>query len=65
MPGYRCLGDAYLNNPRGSNSKLSETSNNVQNDNRLVDSQNNAASGHHVGDNCVFAGLSGLPGEQC
>lgn len=47
-----CLADSYLNNPRGSNNKLSEQSNNVQNDKRLFDSQNNAASGYQIGDNC-------------
>mmetsp|Transcript_67539 Transcript_67539/g.213803 ORF Transcript_67539/g.213803 Transcript_67539/m.213803 type:complete len:137 (-) Transcript_67539:3810-4220(-) len=44
--------DVYLNNPRGSNNKLNEVSNNVQNDNRLFDSQNNGAGGYQVGDNC-------------
>merc|ERR1719284_43467 len=44
--------DCYLNNPRGSNNKLSEQSNNVQNANRLFDSQNNAASGYQIGDDC-------------
>merc|ERR1719230_2471916 len=45
-------GDVYLNNPRGSNNKLSEQSNNVQNDNRLFDSQNNGAAGYQIGDDC-------------
>ncbi|CAK9081967.1 Protein DD3-3 [Durusdinium trenchii] len=44
--------DMYLNNPRGSNNKLREQSNNVQNANRLFDSQNNAASGYQIGDDC-------------
>eukprot|EP00435_Cladocopium_sp_Y103_P061576 s587_g23.t1 len=39
-------------NPRGSNNKLREQSNNVQNANRLFDSQNNAASGYQIGDDC-------------
>eukprot|EP00930_Biecheleria_cincta_P036828 TRINITY_DN2523_c0_g1_i2.p1 TRINITY_DN2523_c0_g1~~TRINITY_DN2523_c0_g1_i2.p1 ORF type:complete len:435 (-),score=66.66 TRINITY_DN2523_c0_g1_i2:191-1375(-) len=42
----------YLNSPRGSNNKLRETSNNVQNANRLFDSQNNDAAGYQIGDNC-------------
>ncbi|CAE7872753.1 DD3-3, partial [Symbiodinium necroappetens] len=42
----------YLNSPRGSNNKLREQSNNVQNANRLFDSQNNAASGYQIGDDC-------------
>jgi hypothetical protein len=41
-----------MNNPRGSNNKLNEVSDNVRNDNRLFDSQNNAAAGYQVGDNC-------------
>ncbi|CAD7936210.1 unnamed protein product, partial [Amoebophrya sp. A120] len=49
------LADMYLHNPRGSNNKLSEESNNVQNDNRLFDSQNNAAAGYQVGDACERA----------
>jgi len=46
-------GDLYMNNPRGSNNKLTEQANNAQNQNRLFDSQNNAAGGYQVGDNCV------------
>ena len=42
-------GDLYLNTPRGSNNKLNEVSDNVRNDNRLFDSQNNAAAGYQVG----------------
>ena len=45
--------DLYMNNPRGSNNKLNEVSDNVRNDNRLFDSQNNAAAGYQVGDKCV------------
>ena len=41
--------DLYLNTPRGSNNKLNEVSDNVRNDNRLFDSQNNAAAGYQVG----------------
>lgn len=44
--------DMYLNSPRGSNNKLRKQSNNVQNANRLFDSQNNAASGYQIGDDC-------------
>ena len=47
-----CVADLYMNNPRGSNNKLNEVSDNVRNDNRLFDSQNNAAAGYQVGDNC-------------
>jgi len=42
----------YLNSPRGSNNKLREQSNNVQNNERLFDSQNNGASGYQIGDDC-------------
>lgn len=45
--------DIGLHNPRGSNNKLNEVSNTVRNDNRLFDSQTNAASGYQVGDNCA------------
>ncbi|KAI9091555.1 hypothetical protein DFS34DRAFT_323892 [Phlyctochytrium arcticum] len=48
----RVVGDVYMHNPRGSNNKLSEQQNNVRNDNRLFDSQNNAAGGYQVGDAC-------------
>jgi NAD(P)H-flavin reductase len=44
--------DSYLNNPRGSNNKLSEQNNNANNQQRLFDSQNNANAGYQVGDNC-------------
>ena len=44
--------DLYLHHPRGSNNKLSEQSNNVNNANRLFDSQNNNAGGYHVCDDC-------------
>ncbi|OLP88326.1 Protein DD3-3 [Symbiodinium microadriaticum] len=50
--GHLVQGDMYLNSPRGSNNKLREQSNNVQNANRLFDSQNNAASGYQIGDDC-------------
>ena len=45
--------DVYLHNPRGSNNKLSEQSNNAQNQERLFDSQNNAAGGYQIGDACT------------
>mmetsp|Transcript_23115 Transcript_23115/g.63365 ORF Transcript_23115/g.63365 Transcript_23115/m.63365 type:complete len:1215 (+) Transcript_23115:341-3985(+) len=44
--------DVYLHSPRGSNNKLNEVSNNARNQARLFDSQNNAAGGYQVGDNC-------------
>ena len=46
------VGDSYLHNPRGSNNKLSENNNNVDNANRLFDSQNNNAAGYQVCDKC-------------
>lgn len=46
----RC--DVYMHNPRGSNNKLNEVSNNRANANRLFDSQNNGAGGYQVGDDC-------------
>eukprot|EP00405_Crypthecodinium_cohnii_P034865 CAMPEP_0206528020 /NCGR_PEP_ID=MMETSP0325_2-20121206/1704_1 /ASSEMBLY_ACC=CAM_ASM_000347 /TAXON_ID=2866 /ORGANISM="Crypthecodinium cohnii, Strain Seligo" /LENGTH=1325 /DNA_ID=CAMNT_0054023559 /DNA_START=157 /DNA_END=4134 /DNA_ORIENTATION=+ len=49
---FDALGDVYLNNPRGSNNKLNEQNNNAQNQQRLFDSQNNAAAGYQVGDDC-------------
>eukprot|EP00933_Yihiella_yeosuensis_P077399 TRINITY_DN8783_c0_g2_i1.p1 TRINITY_DN8783_c0_g2~~TRINITY_DN8783_c0_g2_i1.p1 ORF type:complete len:1378 (-),score=299.79 TRINITY_DN8783_c0_g2_i1:373-4506(-) len=52
MIAWQADADMYLNNPRGSNNKLREQSNNVQNDNRLFDSENNAASGYQIGDAC-------------
>lgn len=44
--------DVYIHAPRGSNNKLNEVSNNVNNDARLFDSQNHRAGGYQVGDNC-------------
>ena len=44
--------DLYMHHPRGSNNKLNEVSNNARNQNRLFDSQNNAAGGYQVGDDC-------------
>ena len=45
-------GDVYLHHPRGSNNRLSEANANTQNQNRMFDSQNNAAAGYQVGDDC-------------
>lgn len=39
-------GDVYLHNPRGSNNRCDELSNDRNNANRLFDSQNNAAGGY-------------------
>eukprot|EP00698_Gefionella_okellyi_P025585 TRINITY_DN9426_c0_g2_i2.p1 TRINITY_DN9426_c0_g2~~TRINITY_DN9426_c0_g2_i2.p1 ORF type:complete len:1237 (+),score=274.54 TRINITY_DN9426_c0_g2_i2:345-4055(+) len=44
--------DVYMHAPRGSNNKLNEVANTVQNDKRLFDSQNNGNAGYQVGDNC-------------
>mmetsp|Transcript_4885 Transcript_4885/g.14463 ORF Transcript_4885/g.14463 Transcript_4885/m.14463 type:complete len:1190 (-) Transcript_4885:67-3636(-) len=51
----RAAADVYLNHPRGSNNKLNEQSNNANNQARLFDSQNNAAGGYQVGDDCIPA----------
>ena len=40
--------DVYLHNPRGSNNRCDELSNNRQNANRMFDSENNAAGGYAV-----------------
>jgi hypothetical protein len=45
---HSAAGDSYIQNPRGSNDKLNEESNNRQNANRLFDSQNNAQAGYQV-----------------
>eukprot|EP00392_Amoebophrya_sp_AT5.2_P001470 g1472.t1 len=64
-PRLLVCGDMYLHNPRGSNNKLSEVSNNVQNDNRLFDSQNNARAGdpddeNHNYDETVPGAMEGM-----
>jgi len=41
-----------FHNPRGSNNKLSEQSNTVDNDHRLFDSGNSPKSGYQIGDKC-------------
>lgn len=38
--------DMYMHNPRGSNNRLNGAGGNVENQNRLFDSQNNAAGGY-------------------
>ena len=43
--------DVYLHNPRGSNNRCDELSNNRNNANRIFDSQNNAAGGYAIGCN--------------
>ena len=50
-------GDIFMTNPRGSNNRLNEKSNNRANGNRLFDSQNNNKGGYNVGDR--FAGEAG------
>ena len=40
--------DVYLHNPRGSNNRCDELTNNRKNANRLFDSQNNAAGGYAI-----------------
>ena len=39
--------DVYMQNPRGSNNKLNEVSNNVNNANRLFDSQYVSTPSYH------------------
>jgi hypothetical protein len=41
--------DLYLHNPRGSNNRCDERTNDRNNANRLFDSQNNAAGGYAIG----------------
>lgn len=53
----RVSADIYLHNPRGSNNKWCEKQQNTQNQNRLFDSQNNAAGGVHcAGDQTIPTG---------
>ena len=40
--------DIYLQNPRGSNNRLSEASRERANENRMFDSQNNERGGYNV-----------------
>jgi hypothetical protein len=61
-------GDAYLNNPRGSNNKLNEQQNNRNNANRLFDSQNNGNAGYQVceeGKDVVDRRFTNLIRELC
>ena len=56
-------GDVYMNQPRGSNNKLNEVSDNVRNDNRLFDSQNNAAAGYQryrCNTICIYYEINGI-----
>jgi hypothetical protein len=50
-PMSSVVGDVYLHNPRGNNNRCDERSNDRNNENRLFDSQNNAAGGYAVGCN--------------
>jgi hypothetical protein len=40
------VADVYMHSPRGTNDRCDERSNNRNNDNRLFNSQNNAAGGY-------------------
>jgi hypothetical protein len=46
-PSYE---DIFMQNPRGSNNRLNEETQNRQNNNRAFDSQNNNKGGYNVGD---------------
>ena len=46
-------GDVYLHSLRGSNNRLNEVSKQVNTQQRLFDSQNNANGGYGVGDACL------------
>jgi len=45
-----CIGDTYLEQPRGSNNRLNENSANRRNGNRVFDSQNNNRGGYNAAD---------------
>jgi len=45
-----CIGDTYLEMPRGSNNRLNENSANRRNANRMFDSQNNNRGGYNAAD---------------
>eukprot|EP00835_Amoeboradix_gromovi_P001813 NODE_91_length_21779_cov_0.171356.p3 type:complete len:514 gc:universal NODE_91_length_21779_cov_0.171356:6468-4927(-) len=47
---FLVLADVYMHHPRGSNDRCDEASNDRNNDNRLWDSQNNAAGGYGICD---------------
>eukprot|EP00493_Phyllostaurus_siculus_P027269 UN27616 len=44
------MGDTYLHQPRGSNNRLNEDTQNRAQGNRIFDSQNNNKGGYNVGD---------------
>jgi hypothetical protein len=48
------LSDCYLHAPRGSNNRLNEANRNRNNDNRLFNSQNNAAGGYCWGPRMTY-----------
>jgi len=45
-----CIGDTYLEMPKGSNNRLNEQSANRRNGNRMFDSQNNNRGGYNAAD---------------
>jgi len=45
-----CMSDIYMHVPPGSNNRINGEGENVQNANRLFDSQNNGKAGYNVGD---------------
>ena len=47
-------GDVYMHNPRGSNNRLNEANQNVNNNNRLCDTQNNDKGGYGWGPPLYF-----------
>lgn len=49
-------GDVYLHSPRGSNNRLKGTGRDVQNQNRLFDSENNNRGGYNVGSLYYYEG---------
>jgi len=57
------VGDVYFHSPRGSNNRLSETSGNVQNQNRLFNSQDNDNGGYAWGPPMYYYVGSILPIE--
>src|SRR3989338_11685954 len=58
-----CKSEVYMQNPRGSNDRLNETSTNRNNANRLYDSQDNAKGGYCWGPPLYFYVGSILPIE--
>jgi len=51
-----CLGDIYLQGPRGSNNRLNEANRERNNANRLFDSQNNNRGGYNQGNLYYYTG---------